>query len=133
MRKIKFRAWEGESLEMIYPDDGIFIIDGNRVYPRFLADPRTGSEYEIERVITRLKVMQYTNFDDKNGKEIYELDILKDGDDLYMVYQTDTGMYQAQPIKDGYTHMSGDPVAHMHFNTVNLGSTFENPELIKQS
>jgi uncharacterized phage protein (TIGR01671 family) len=60
MREIKFRAWNKEENEMIpdafnYWDWGL----GN-----LLSDPR-------------FVVMQYTGLKDKNGKEIYEGDIIK--------------------------------------------------------
>ena len=60
MREIKFRAWDKYSERMIYKHNCISF-DG-KVYPH---NPD-------------LYLMQYTGLCDKNGKEIYEGDIIKD-------------------------------------------------------
>jgi uncharacterized phage protein (TIGR01671 family) len=59
MRTIKFRAWDKERKEMIQPHDGDFI--------KWHAPSNWKDCYEL---------MQYTGLKDKNGKEIYEGDIV---------------------------------------------------------
>ena len=59
MREIRFRAWDNE-LHQMYPDW--------QLHPDFA--------YLLED--KRFSVMQYTGLKDKNGKEIYEGDIVKD-------------------------------------------------------
>lgn len=59
MREIKFRAWHKEKKYMI------IILDNTKQKNWFF--PSLSQKYEI---------MQYTGLNDKNGKEIYEGDIL---------------------------------------------------------
>ena len=62
MRDIKFRAWSKEKKEMIY--FGIF-------------DTDEGYHIQAQTMLEELPLMQYTGLHDKNGKEIYEGDIVK--------------------------------------------------------
>lgn len=64
MRKLKFRAWEKELEEMI------------PVYNISFTDKMI-NKYGVWRFFDEVELMQYTGIKDKNGKEIYELDILR--------------------------------------------------------
>lgn len=63
MREIKFRAWIKDRKIMVPVET--FCISENRVI------------YHGGMRSEEFKLMQYTDFKDKNGKEIYEEDILK--------------------------------------------------------
>ena len=63
MRQIKFRGWDEKNKEMV---DNINLLFSNHLNDCF-------EEYEE----CGLKIMQYTGLKDKNGKEIYEGDIVR--------------------------------------------------------
>lgn len=68
-REIKFRAWDKVSKKMLVPGDinlPDITCNGCPV------EPHTRKNLSLE-----MELMQYTGLKDKNGKEIYEGDILK--------------------------------------------------------
>lgn len=124
MREFKFRAWDTEKQEMATVN---FI--GLNDYEVGMEDEECRRWRATYPYVCRL--MQYTNLKDKNGKEIYEGDILKvkldDGDaNLYVKYVK--GEYRV--VNEGKWEDS--LYAYMYFGDVEIvGNIYENKDLLK--
>lgn len=106
MREIKFRAWDGE--KMVFTDY-VIAIDGTR---------NRGNRY--------LELMQYTGLKDKNGKEIYEGDIIAGG---WVVTWHNGGLRMHLPkIFEGTIYL--DFSTSMECEVI--GNIYENPELLNK-
>src|SRR5262245_39689182 len=74
MREIKFRLWNGAAMEPVgtltFHTDGSYHVNDEYPVNDIEMESRFGGN--------RYHLMQFTGLHDKNGKEIYEWDIVKD-------------------------------------------------------
>lgn len=126
-RVIKFRAWDGKNKEMVLAwDDGAFFLTSE------------GVPYDIfKRAKLPWKLMQFTGLTDKNGKEIYEGDILDHLGLSYRVGWGDEGAWIAWGITQRDDPRNGEPYTIADTMVANvspvgeiIGNIYENPELL---
>jgi uncharacterized phage protein (TIGR01671 family) len=132
-REIKFRAWDKGNKRMEWFD--MFGTVGK------VEGIGWRSMRPLETTSDNLILMQYTNLKDKNGKEIYEGDILES------TYQNRHGIFKKQTTvkssdeyrgngeDDDDTIVGGWVIETEHFHPLEsfkvIGNIYENPELLK--
>lgn len=113
MREYKFRAWDFLNKRMFYPSsfNGLDIINGELL------------------LRTNTILMQYTGLNDENGKEIYEGDLLEDGELIFEVF-FENGSFLVRHVGDtGF--MCGDDLMSYCDTRKVIGNIYENPELLE--
>ena len=113
-REIKFRAWDKVEDIMIYVDEIIWHI-------KYLSGThkRGGTTGKFKDYI----LMQYTGLKDKNGKEIYEGDILEWHEDIKEIVDFYEGSFYVGKRIFGVDVWSGD------FEII--GNIYENKDLLE--
>ena len=119
-REIKFRAWDKGKKRMTYSDDEGVSVGGLL----------TGYEDYPEEVT----LMQYTGLKDKNGKEIYEGDIVAFWKEYPLVVSFNDDNYGGVW---GWNLLQADGTAECYYyglspneNYEVIGNIYENPELV---
>lgn len=120
MRSIKFRAWDKIKKEFTLNDSFYELQKWNR------------TEKELEN----FELMQFTGLTDKNGKEIYEGDIVRG---YFNVNEVEDYIYIHLTKEEKETGSKIFTVDDIHFGYAEqvpeelevIGNIYENPELLK--
>ena len=123
-REIKFRAWD-EKLKLMYATDSVSLcIDGEICYLD------TDGEW-VADMANRITLMQYTGLKDKNGKEIYEGDIVNIKGRKYIVEYWKGQLlvsWYLKSVRSGDTEYTELPVIG---KGEVIGNIYENKELLQ--
>lgn len=130
MREIKFRAWDGEIMHHV--DTIEFPVGGTRWYGpgvgKGICKANPKYDWKEDSIL-----MQFTGFKDKNGKEIYEGDILKTLDyrkKVVIIWDPKQGRFIPDPIYTDYDAPDDDRIYPSILEIV--GNIYENPELLQE-
>ena len=122
MREIKFRAWDKVRNEFLSAGEVLIAVKAGR-------NPKHNPQYldvleSPDLFRDRFVLMQFTGLKDKNGKEIYEGDILGDG--IVVEVQFHDGKFVG--VQSNKKYSLGDCCGN--YGRI-LGNIYENPELVK--
>ena len=130
-REIKFRAWDVVDKRMILPDIWMSRLCGEGVS---LEEILGNEEYAV---------MQFTGLKDKNGKEIYEGDIVEFKEKHYdkpysfvVSWDDISASFVCNDFKERYYRWLSSMTIDTHFSIKYeykkiVGNIYENPELLK--
>lgn len=127
MRKIKFRAWDKELKKWFLPTldaNGIAIVEERHEEGCGCGALYYGTHFtEYQR---QYELVQYTGLKDRNGKEIYEGDILKWTDPSFSELKQEYKIIKVPEITN-ISPMGKQDEKYLEI----IGNIYENPELIK--
>jgi uncharacterized phage protein (TIGR01671 family) len=121
MREIKFRAWE-KNLKEIIPIDSVNF--KNKIVNKDSA----------WRLFSEIELMQYTGLKDKNGKEIYEGDVVKgywwEKGESHRHIGRVAYVMNAFKVRGVKQYLGFDDGLNPSYEII--GNIYENPELLEQ-
>jgi uncharacterized phage protein (TIGR01671 family) len=126
MRQIKFRAWDIEAERMVY--DPYFWEQPTGDHCRYFEDWRDLEDGRSKKCL----IMQFTGLTDKNGKEIYEGDILEESNSNCSRYEVVWDTLWCK-YKLDWTRVSKAiqyPEWNRGINMAIIGNIYEHPHLL---
>ena len=130
MREIKFRAWDKALEQWVDPNGMGITLSGTPIAP---------DKAWLKHDLVELRLLQYTRLKDKNGKEIYEGDVVETW--MGAPWQEDQPILIHGVVRweaDGWffsgreTNGEDDYLAQFDDLEV-IGNIYENPELLKEA
>ena len=123
MRGFKFRAWDKYQKVMYVSPDEIEHLGS------WFDAHLPGAAADKNRII----LMQFTGLTDKNGREIYEGDLLVDGLTRQGKYRTLDVYWNKVGIGGWWFGENGIPAKNIQWDRLSkVGNRFENPELLSE-
>lgn len=142
MRELKFRIWiKDESRFYDESDDESYLIvpNGNVICESGTYEEDGMLFKDTTNQTSNVIVEQYTGLKDKNGREIYENDIVKytaeiannKGSTYRVEYYNEWGMYDLEPLEDNVdTGGFNENLLETYYEVI--GNIHENPELLEE-
>ena len=122
----KFRAWDTTKKEMF--KDTFAITESGQVVVVEQEDVMSPPDYVF---VDHLVIMQSTGIKDKNGKEIFEGDILKSNKYITSVFY-ERGAYRVKFRRTPNTTVIMDVISFIEkYKTKIIGNVYENQELLE--
>lgn len=124
-REIKFRAWDNENKYMVTSKQGVFTALRNSMNIVRQDDGYYNDGDLLKPNKEKYTLMQFTGMFDKNGKEIYEGDIVKDLEEKII------GKIEYIENMSGYFLVYGKSECISSICEVEvIGNEYDNPELL---
>ena len=124
--KLKFRAWDSVKKEMF--KDTFAMTESGQVVVVEQKFVTSSPDYIF---VDHLVIMQSTGLKDKNGKEIFEGDVLGTKDGLLngvVEYRSDLGMWTNSLI----SYNNFERLCNVAGSREIIGNIYENPELLEE-
>jgi uncharacterized phage protein (TIGR01671 family) len=119
-REIKFRAWH-KKLKSLHK---VWVVDFQNKKLQMWADTPEETGEQAWDSFEDVELMQYTGLKDRNGKEIYEGDILK--------YHSNSRLSDPIEFPKDYSWLKARTEnSHWQTEVEVIGNIYENPELLQ--
>ncbi len=130
MREIKFRAWATEGGNMYY--DVCWDMQGGIIAKTKFGEELIGGK-EDDGTMQYCILMQYTGLKDKNGKEIYEGDIIRETHSSAHIPRWFVGVVEWCDGVGAWSWEHGEDWGMIYSHGVEvIGNIYENPDLLKE-